>query len=73
MMKILALVLIVLGVLGLLFQGFTYVVPEKVIDAGPFKVFAQRENTVWIPPVVGGVAVVSGVALLAVGARKRSA
>jgi hypothetical protein len=69
-MRIIAIVLIILGVLGLLFHGFTYVVPEKVIDVGPLKVFAEKEKTVWIPPVVGGVAIVSGVALLAVSARK---
>jgi hypothetical protein len=68
-MRILAIVLIILG---LLYQGFTYVVPEKVLDAGPFKVFAEKEKTVWIPPVVGGVALVSGVALLALSGRKSS-
>jgi hypothetical protein len=71
-MRILAIVLIILGLLGLLYQGFTYVVPEKVLDAGPFKVFAEKEKTVWIPPVVGGVALVSGVALLALSGRKSS-
>jgi uncharacterized membrane protein HdeD (DUF308 family) len=71
-MRILAIVLIILGVLGLLFQGFTYVAPEKVAEFGPVKVFADKEKTVWIPPVVGGVAIVSGVALLALSARKRT-
>jgi len=70
MLRILAIVLIILGVLGLAFQGFSYVMPEKVADVGPIKVFADKEHNVWIPPVVGGVAVVSGVALLALSSRK---
>jgi hypothetical protein len=73
MMRILAIVLIVLGLLGLLYQGFSYVYPEKVAEFGPVKVFAEKEHTVWIPPVVSGVAVVAGVALLALSARKPAA
>jgi len=69
-MRILGIVLIILGILGFLFQGFTYVAPEKVVDAGPFKVFAQKEKTVWIPPVASGAAVVSGIALVAFGKRR---
>lgn len=69
-MRILAIVLIILGTLGLLYQGFTFVAPEKVLDIGALKVFAEKEHTVWIPPVVSAVAIVSGVALLVVGGRR---
>jgi hypothetical protein len=69
-MRIIGIVLIILGGLMLGYQGFTYVTREKVVDAGPVQVTADREKTVWIPPVVGGVTLVAGAALLVLGSRR---
>lgn len=69
-MRILAIVLIVLGTLGLIYQGFAYVTRTTVVDAGPVQVTADRERTVWVPPVVGGLAVVAGVAMLALSGKR---
>jgi uncharacterized membrane protein HdeD (DUF308 family) len=69
---ILGVLLIVFGLVALAYQGFTYTRREKVIDLGPIQATAERERTVPLPPVVGIVAVAAGVALVVVGARKRS-
>ncbi len=69
-MRILGIVLIVLGILALGYQGFTYVTNDRVAEVGPVQVRAEREHTVWIPPVVGGVAVIAGAALLVLGSRR---
>jgi len=66
------LVLLVLGVVALAYQGFTYTSRETVIDIGPITATADRQKTLPIPPVLGILAVAGGVALLVVGARKRS-
>ena len=71
-MRMVAIVLIVLGALALGYQGFTYVSREKVVDAGPIQISADRERTVWIPPIVGGVAVVAGLALLLTAGKRPS-
>ena len=68
---IVGIVLIVLGVIALAYQGITYTKSEKVVDLGPLKVEAQREKTIPLPPVLGGVAVAAGVVLLIVGSRSR--
>lgn len=68
---IVGIVLIVLGVIALAYQGITYTRTEKVVDLGPLKVEAQREKTIPLPPVLGGVAVAAGVVLLIVGSRSR--
>ena len=68
---IVGIVLIVLGVIALAYQGITYTKTEKVVDLGPLKVEAQREKTIPLPPVLGGVAVAAGVVLLIVGSRSR--
>ena len=68
---IVGIVLIVLGVIALAYQGITYTTSEKVVDLGPLKVEAQREKTIPLPPILGGVAVAAGVVLLIVGSRRR--
>ena len=69
-MKILGVILIVLGIVALAYQGITYTTNEKVVDLGPLKVEAKKERTIPLPPIVGAVAVIGGVLLLAFSARK---
>jgi hypothetical protein len=69
---IVGIVLIVLGVAALAYQGFTYTTRETVIDIGPIKATAERQKTVPLSPIVGIVAVAGGVVLLIAGARKGS-
>ncbi len=69
---IVGVVLIVLGLVALAYQGITYTTKEKVVDIGPLKVETEREKTVPLPPILGGVAVVAGLVLVIVGARGRS-
>ena len=67
---IVGVVLLLLGVAALAYQGFTYTSRETVVDIGPVHATAEREKTVPIPPVLGLAAVAGGVALLVVGMRK---
>ena len=72
-MKALALVgvvLIVLGIIALAYQGVTYTTREKIIDLGPLKASVEREKTIPLPPVLGGLAVAAGVFLVWIGARR---
>ncbi len=71
-MKMAGIVLIVLGVLALAYQGFTYTTRETVIDIGPLKATAEREKTFPLPPIIGIVAIAGGVALIFGGSRKRA-
>jgi len=68
----LALLVIVLGVGALLYQGVTYTTRETVVDIGPIHATADRQRTVPLPPVIGITALVAGVALLIVGRRQRA-
>lgn len=64
MNKTIALVMIILGVIMLIWTGFTYTKKEKIIDAGPIQVSADKEKSVNWPPYVGGIILVAGVAIL---------
>jgi len=57
-------VLIVLGLVALAYQGITYTTREKVVDLGPLKVEAKKERTIPLPPVAGAVAVIAGLVLV---------
>ena len=63
---VVALILIVIGIVALAYQGITYTTSEKVVDLGPLKVETQRERTIPLPPIVGIAALVGGVILLLV-------
>ena len=63
-------VLIVLGVVALAYQGITYTTREKVIDLGPIQATAETEKTIPLPPVLGALALVGGIVLVVVGAKK---
>jgi drug/metabolite transporter (DMT)-like permease len=63
-------VLIVLGVLALVYQGITYTTREKVVDVGPLKITADKEKNIPLPPVLGILALAGGVVLVVVGTRR---
>ena len=67
---IIGVILIVLGVVALAYQGITYTTNEKVVDLGPLQVEAKREKTIPLPPVLGGLALVGGIVLVIAGARR---
>lgn len=62
-MKAVALVLIILGVLAVGYQGFSYVTREKVVDLGPVEITQEKTKRVFLPPIVGVVALTVGIAL----------
>jgi uncharacterized membrane protein len=66
------LLLVVLGALAIAYQGFNYTHQEKILDVGPIHATAEEHDRVSIPPVLGGLALVGGIALLVVGAKKNS-
>jgi uncharacterized membrane protein YidH (DUF202 family) len=63
-------VLIVLGIIALAYQGITYTTKEKVIDLGPLKASVEKQKTIPLPPILGGLAVAAGVFLVWMGSRR---
>ena len=69
-LAIVGIVLIVLGAVALAYQGITYTKTERVVDLGPLKIDAEREKTIPLPPILGGIALVAGVVLLIASGRR---
>jgi hypothetical protein len=70
-MRIIGIALIVIGLISLALGGISYTTKEKVVDIGPIEATAERHKTIPLPPLLGGLALAGGVALLIVGSRKR--
>jgi hypothetical protein len=70
MIKMTGIVFIVLGVLALVYQGFTYTQTKQDAQIGPLTIQHNETQSVPLPPIVGGVFIVAGVAALFVGSRK---
>jgi len=68
-MKIIGAVLIVLGIIGLAWGGFTYTSTEKVVDIGPIHATREKQHTVPLPPVAGAASLIGGIALLVAGSK----
>lgn len=65
MSKLIGLVLIVVGAAMLIWTGFTYTKKEKIIDAGPIQISADRQKSVNWPPYLGGILLIGGVVIFA--------
>jgi hypothetical protein len=67
---IIGIILIVIGIIALAYQGITYTTREKVVDIGPIQINADKTKTIPLPPILGGIALVGGIVLLVAGGRK---
>ena len=72
MTKTLGIVLIVLGLIGLAYGGFSYTTSEKVVDIGPIHATRDKTHNIPLAPIGGVVAIIGGIVILAVG-RKATA
>lgn len=70
--RIAGMVLIVVGLVGILWGGFSFTREKTVVDVGPFKATTEERETIPFPPVAGAIALVAGVVLLVLPARRKS-
>ena len=70
-MKLIGYILIAFGIFALVMGGISYTDRDKVLDIGPVEASVERRERVPLPPIVGGLALAAGVALLFVGSKKR--
>ena len=68
--KVIAITLIIAGVLGLVYGGFSYTKDTTVVKLGPLEVSAKERQTVNVPMWTGVGAIVIGGLLLVFGGKR---
>jgi uncharacterized membrane protein len=68
--SIVGFVLLVLGIISLAYQGISYTTQKRVVDIGPIHATENQEHNIPLPPVLGGLMMVGGIALLISGSKK---
>lgn len=71
MNRTLGIILIVVGIAMLIWTGFSYTKKEKIVDAGPIQISADKEKSVNWPPYVGGIILLAGVIVFVASKNKR--
>ena len=70
--RIVGVVLIVFGLVAFAYGGFFWTRREKVIDAGPVQVTREKHEGIPLPPVLGAIALIGGIVLVALPGRSRA-
>ena len=73
MARVVGMILLVVGLIGLAWGGFTYTQKQHNVDLGPVDFNVSEKKTVPIPPIAGAAAMVAGLALLVAGSRRSGA
>ena len=71
-LTLIGILLIVFGIIGLAYQGITYTKEKRVVDLGPIHATKDTHETIPIPPVLGGLALIGGIALMVAGAKSNA-
>jgi hypothetical protein len=69
-MKIIAIILIAVGAIGLTYGVISFTRKEKIVDMGSVQITADKKESFIVSPWLGGGVVVAGVALLLFSTRK---
>lgn len=69
-MKNLGIVLIGIGIIMMIFTGFTYVTKKNIADIGQIEINQEEHYPVEWPPIVGGALLVVGFIFVLSGKKK---
>lgn len=65
-----AIILVVVGIAAFAYQGISFTTREKAVDFGSVHVTTEKTRTLPLPPIVGAITLIGGIALLVTGSKK---
>ena len=69
-MRTIGIVLIIVGIVMLLFRGFSVQKKEKVVDVGPLEINKTENKWIGWPVYAGGIAIVAGLIMMVADRKK---
>jgi hypothetical protein len=69
LLMVAGIILIVVGIVSLSYNRITYTTKDTIAEIGPLQATAEREKSIALPPVLGGLMLVAGIGLVALGAK----
>jgi hypothetical protein len=67
---IIGLILVIIGIVGFAVGGFSFTHQKQDAKLGPVDISHKQTDTVPIPPILSGIALVGGIALVVVGVKQ---
>ncbi len=69
---VIGIILVVVGAVGLIWGGVNYTSSRNAVDMGGMRVEVNETKHIPLSPIAGGVALIAGIVLIAVGRRQPS-
>jgi hypothetical protein len=69
-MRLIGIVLIVVGLVGVIWGGISWTQQETVADIGPLEITTQERESLPIPPIAGAICLIAGTVMV-IGAKRR--
>ena len=63
--KSIGILFVVIGIVMMIYTGFTYVTTERVVDIGSIKINKEKNHPVQWSPIIGGIMLACGIILIA--------
>ena len=63
-MRLLGILLVIFGVVCLIYQGFSFLIPKETIDLGIFAITVYKDYTVSLPPILGAICLIIGAVMI---------
>jgi uncharacterized membrane protein YidH (DUF202 family) len=68
--KTIGIILAIIGILMIIYTGFSYVTTKNVIDLGPLQMNMDKNHLVQWSPIVGVVLLVGGIIIMVMNKKK---
>lgn len=68
--KVVGVLLVLLGIFGLVYGGFSYTSQDEVAQVGDVTITTETDDAVYIPPVFSGLCIGVGILLFVVARRR---